>query len=114
MNASTLDRIKISKTVRAFLEARRPPVELRNKLDFGFRYHRQCVELIEIRPKLGGKPGKTEHSFAKATYVKTTGIWKIYWMRGNLKWHPYEPATARSLEGFLKLVNEDKNHCFFG
>ena len=51
---------------------------------------------------------------AKATFVKTAGIWKVYWMRGNLKWHPYDPATAPSLEAFLKLVHEDKHNCFFG
>ena len=114
MNVSALDRTTISKTVRAFLESRRPPEALRCKVDLGFRYFRQSVELIEIRPKFNGKPGKTEHAFAKATYVKTKRIWNVYWMRGNLKWYPYQPPTVRSLEAFLKLVNEDKNGCFFG
>lgn len=54
---------------------------------------------------MGGAPGKTEHAFAKATYVKTRGVWKVYWMRGNLEWHPYEPARVRSFEAFLQLVN---------
>jgi hypothetical protein len=110
-----LDRTRISKTVRAFLETKRPAVELRTKLDFGFRFHDQSVELIEIRPKWNGKPGKTEHAFAKAKFVKTMGIWKVYWMRGNLKWNPYEPApSVGSLEAFLTLVGEDTHHCFFG
>ena len=109
-----MDRAHISKTVQEFLETRRPVGAIRAKLDYGFRYYKQSVELIEIRPKFNGKPGKTEHAFAKATYVKTNGIWKIYWMRGNLKWHPYLPSTVRSLQAFLKLVNEDKNGCFFG
>lgn len=114
MSASTLGRAQVARTVRAFLDSRRPPQEMRSKLDYGFRYHRQSVELFEVRPKWGGQPGKTESAFAKATFVKTTGVWKIYWMRSNLKWHPYEPATVRSLKGFLKLVNEDKHGCFFG
>jgi hypothetical protein len=114
MNVSTLDRTTISKTVRAFLKNRRPELALRSKLDYGFRYFEQSVELVEIRPRMGGKPGKAEHAFAKATYVKPKRIWKIYWMRANLRWHPYEPPTVRSLEAFLKLVNEDKNGCFFG
>src|SRR5579863_3787152 len=87
----TLDRSKVSKGVRAFLDKRRPPEAMRAKLDFGFRFHNQRIELIEIRPRFNG-PGKTEHSFAKATFIKARGHWKIYWMRGNLKWHPYEPA----------------------
>jgi hypothetical protein len=110
---STLDRVKISKTVRAFLEKRRPPLAVRPKLDFGFRFSDQSVELIEIRPRMS-KPGKTEHAFAKATFVKSRGVWKVFWMRGNLKWHPYKPPHAKSLEDFLKMVDEDRQHCFFG
>lgn len=111
---STLDRVEVSKTVRTFLDGIRPAdPTVREKLDFGFRFHRQSLELIEIRRRFNG-PGKTEHAFAKATFVKTRGTWKVYWMRGNLKWHPYEPSTARSLNLFLKLVKEDKHGCFFG
>jgi hypothetical protein len=48
---SVLDRVEISKTVRAFLEKRRPQdPKIRAKLDYGFRFHKRCVELIEIRP----------------------------------------------------------------
>lgn len=100
--------------MRAFLDSRRPEPALRSKLDYGFRYYKQSVELVEIRPRMGRKPGKSELAFAKATYVKTKVIWKVYWMRATLKWHPYHPPTVRSLEAFLKLVNEDKNGCFFG
>ena len=111
---STLDRVEVSKAVRAFLDTKRPAdPAIRAKLDFGFRFHRQTVELIEIRPRFNG-PGKTEHAFAKTTYVKSRGVWKVYWMRGNLKWHPYEPSTVGSLDAFLKLVEEDRHGCFFG
>ncbi|MFI5348002.1 MAG: DUF3024 domain-containing protein [Elusimicrobiota bacterium] len=107
---NVLDRV-----VRGFLDKLRPnEPTIREKLDFGFRFHKQSVELIEIRPRWNGKPGKTEHAFAKATFVRSPGAWKVYWMRGNLKWHPYEPATAPSLEAFLDLVHADKQHCFFG
>ena len=111
---SILDRTAISKTVRAFLEKRRPPPPMRSKLDFGFRFYDQSVELIEIRPRTSKQPGKTEHSFAKATFVKSLGVWKVFWMRGNLKWHPYDPPQAKSLNDFLKLVDEDSHLCFFG
>jgi hypothetical protein len=112
---SILDRVEVSKTVRAFLEKRRPQTaSMRAKLDYGFHFHKQSVELIEIRPRMNDKPGKTEHAFAKATFVQSRGTWKVYWMRGNLKWHPHEPPTARSLAAFLKLVDADEHHCFFG
>ncbi|WP_414638958.1 DUF3024 domain-containing protein [Aquabacterium sp.] len=51
---------------------------------------------------------------AKATFVRTQSIWKIYWMRGNLTWHPYETSQTNSIDGFFKLVGEDKYGCFFG
>ena len=112
---STLDRAEVSKTVRAFLEKRRPQdPKIRAKLDYGFRFHKQSVELIDIRPRMGDKPGKTEHAFAKATFVRSLRTWKVYWMRGNLKWHPYEPPTVPSLQTFLELVHADEHHCFFG
>jgi len=111
---TTLDRAAVSKIVRAFLEKRRPQGAIRAKLDYGFHFHKQSVELLEIRPRMGGKPGKTQHSFAKATFVRSSGVWKVYWMRGNLKWHPYEPPAARSLKAFLELVEADEHHCFFG
>lgn len=87
---------------------------MRGRLDYGFHYHRRSVELVELRPRRNGKPGRTEIAFAKATFIKTSGMWKVYWKRGNLRWHAYEPPTVRSLDGFLKLVNEDRHHCFFG
>lgn len=110
---AALDRAEVSKAVRQFLDSIRPSEEIRPKLDFGFRFHGQSVELLEIRP-IFKRPGKTEHAFAKATCIKSRGIWKVYWKRGNGKWHPYEPAQVRSLDKFLRLVREDKFHCFFG
>jgi hypothetical protein len=112
---NTLDRVEVSNTVRAYLEKRRPKEpSVRAKLDYGFHFHKQSVELLEIRPRMGGKPGKTEHAFAKATFVHSLNVWKVYWMRGTGKWHPYEPPTARSLAAFLELVEADEHHCFFG
>lgn len=113
MPSSVLDRIRVSKTVRVFLEQRRPPAHVREKLDYGFLFYRHTVELLEIRPKWR-KPGKNKFAFAKAVFVKARGAWKVYWRRASLKWHSYEPPTARSLSAFLKLVNEDKHGCFFG
>ena len=33
-----------------------------------------------------------EEQIAKYKYVKTEKHWKIFWMRGNLKWTHYEPV----------------------
>jgi hypothetical protein len=115
MTSKSLDRARISKVVRTFLDKIRPSSEIiRAKLDYGFQYHRRSVELLEIRPRFDDPSEKTTHAFAKATFVESRGTWKIYWMRGNLKWHPYDPPTVGSLAKFLELVKKDQYHCFFG
>ncbi len=56
-----------------------------------------------------------EHPVAKATYVKTQGIWKVYWQRADLKWHGYEPdPEVETLQEFLAIVDRDEYACFFG
>ncbi|HLF86213.1 MAG TPA: DUF3024 domain-containing protein [Nitrospiria bacterium] len=52
---------------------------------------------------------------AKATYVKTQRIWRIYWQRAHLKWHCYEPnPEVGTIEDFIALVDNDEYACFFG
>lgn len=58
---------------------------------------------------------KNEVLVAKTTYVKSQNVWKVYWRRQDLKWHPYPPVPqVRSLAEFLALVEEGENACFFG
>jgi hypothetical protein len=58
---------------------------------------------------------KIEEAVAKSTYVKTQGVWKVYWQRADLKWHRYDPMPeVDSLEEFLALVDRDEYACFFG
>jgi len=109
-----IDRVRVAKEVHSFLDRRRPSPEIRPKLDFGFRFHGRCLELLEIRPRFQKPDEKGQHAFAKAIYVGTKGVWRVYWMRGTGKWHPYEPHLVKSLRGFLRLVDEDKHGCFFG
>ncbi len=98
------------------LKRRRPPSHIRPKLDLGFRVTGQSVELFEIRPVWRGPLGeKRESAFAKATYVRTKGRWRVFWMRRDLKWHGYDPAPeVETVEEFVTLVQEDRYACFFG
>lgn len=115
MALSEFEAKRVEKAVLAFLEKRRPPPHIRPKLDFGYRINGQSVELFEIRPRWNKPSEKREHPFAKATYVKTTGTWKVFWRRADLKWHGYDPAPqVGSVEKFLDIVGEDKHACFFG
>ncbi len=105
----------IEQAVAGFMDRRRPPVHIRSEVDFGHRITGQSLELFEIRPQWDVPSEKIEGAIAKATYVKRTNTWKVYWQRADLKWHRYEPAPeVNSLEDFLDLVEEDEYACFFG
>ena len=56
-----------------------------------------------------------ERSVAKATYIRTRALWKVYWKRADLKWHSYAPTPAvGTVEKFLELVDADPHACFWG
>jgi hypothetical protein len=102
-----LDEIELARVRRAmdaFMQQRRPPSQIRSKVDLGFR-------VIEQRPP----DEKRESPIAKATYVKSRRVWRVFWHRRDLKWHGYEPKpVVKSVEEFASLVAEDAHACFFG
>lgn len=115
MAVSEFERKRIVKVMDAYLEKTRPPVPIRNELDIAYRIENQSVELFEIRPAFQKPDQKIEHAIAKATYVKRTKEWRLYWMRADLKWHRYEPVPeVDSLDEFLKVIEEDAFGCFYG
>ncbi len=115
MALNDLERKRVEKAVGAFVEKCRPAPHIRPKLDFGFRVSGQSVELFEIRPQWDRPEVKRESSFAKATFVRTQGIWRVYWKRVDLKWHRYKPESeVAAIEDFLAVVQKDQFRCFFG
>lgn len=115
MAFNDLDRKRIEKAMAAFLAKRRPPPHIRPELDIGYRLIEQSVEIFEIRPQWDNPSIIREHPFAKATYVRTQNLWKVFWKRADLKWHGYESAsTVKSIEEFLVAVDTDPYGCFFG
>ena len=115
MALNDIERKRVERAVGGFVEMRRPAPSIRPKLDIGFRVSGQSVELFEIRPQWNRPSVKRESSIAKATFVRTQGIWKVYWKRADLRWHTYEPAPAvAAIEKFLSVVLEDEYGCFWG
>jgi len=115
MALNDIERKRVENAVTAFVQKRRPAPHIRPKLDYGFRVSGQSVELFEVRPRWDRPEEKRVSSFAKATYVRTKGVWRVYWMRSDLKWHSYEPAPEVSAIGeFLAVVQKDEYACFFG
>lgn len=115
MTISEFEIKKCEKDLEVFMKKHRPPANIRNEVDFSYRIENQSVEIFEIRPHWSNPSEKIETPIAKATYVKTQKLWKVYWQKSDLKWHSYEPLSeVKSLEQFLITVGEDKHACFFG
>lgn len=116
MAFTELETKRTARVVAAFVEQHRPAPHIRARLDLAFRIVGQSIEIFEIRPRWRGAPGETmEHPAAKATFVRSQNLWKVYWMRADLKWHRYPDAPqVASAEQFLALVAEDRYACFFG
>jgi hypothetical protein len=115
MALSEFEKKRWERIARDFIEARRPPADVRSQLDLGFRVADQSVEIFEIRPQWNQPEIRRERPVAKATFVKRESIWRVFWQRRDLKWHRYDPApSVGSLEAFLALVNEDDHGCFWG
>ena len=115
MAFNDLEQRRNERDIAKFMERRRPPPEIRTKLDLGYKIDGHSVELFSIRPDWQD-PRKTMTSpIAKTTFVRTKNRWKIYWMRSDLKWHGYEPMPeVHCLEAFLHVVDRDEYCCFFG
>ena len=115
MAFSEFEKKKIQKIIGQYIEKNRPQAEIRDKVDLSYKLSGQSVELFEIRPLWNNPNEKIEEPIAKATYVKTQKLWKVYWQRADLKWHRYEPdPEVNTIEEFVSLVENDEYACFFG
>ena len=115
MALDIFNTVDIIETMENYIDNNRPPENIRDKLDIGYRIEEQSIILFEIRPAFHDKNQKLNADYAKATYVKSRNIWNIYWLRSNLKWYTYDPKpSVNKLSDFLKIVEEDKYGCFKG
>ncbi len=115
MALSSQQTEQVTKMMDAWLEQNRPPETIRPKLDIGWRIENQSVFIFEIRPHWRDKSIIKQSDNAKASWVQSSATWKIYWMRQNLKWHPYEPLPQTgNLQLFLLEYEKDPFGCFRG
>lgn len=115
MAFNDLELRRCQREMERFMEKRRPPPEIRHEVDLGYRIEGQSVELFTVRPAFRDPEKKIEAAFAKATYVRTHDVWRVFWMRRNREWEGYEPAReVDSFDAFLAVVDADELRCFFG
>lgn len=105
----------VKRLVEEFVARTRPPEHLRGEVDLKYRISDQSVVIFLVRPAWRDRAAEIEERVAKATYVKRTGVWKVYWRGADLRWHGYTPKpVVDSFAEFLQLVDEDAWHCFWG
>ena len=115
MAIDILKTVDIIEIMENYIEKVRPPEAIRNQLDIGYKIEDQSIVLVEIRPIWNNPSEIREYAYAKATFVKSKNVWKIFWMPGNLKWFSFKLVPeVRTLKEFLKIIDEDKMGCFKG
>lgn len=115
MALEIIGHLDIIELMENYIAQNRPPEHLRAQVDLSYKIEDQSVIIFEIRPLCTNPLEKIECHVAKATLVKASNNWKVFWLRSNLKWHSYTPEpTVNKLNDFIKLVGEDKHSCFWG
>jgi hypothetical protein len=115
MPFTEFETARIEAAMSDFMAKRRPPVEIRDKVDLAYRIEGQSVVIFSVRPFWRDSSETIEEPAAKATYVRKTDRWRIYWHRADMKWHAYLPhPESMFFDEFLAIVDEDDHCCFWG
>ena len=103
----------VENQIKKLVDGIRPPIDIRDKLDIGYSFKNNTLEIFEIRPKWDNKDIIKNYPFAK--YTKSKLEWTIYWMRASGKWERYEPKMhVNSIDEFFTIITDDDYGCFFG
>ncbi len=101
--------------IQKYIRRKRPPIDIRPRLDISYSYENHCLEILEIRPDWMDENKRNIYSIAKAQFVKSKNCWKVYWKRSSGKWEAYKPnPVLKSLSAFFDLIDDDPLGCFWG
>ena len=115
MAIEIIQTAEIIEALENFLHKRRPPIEMRSKVDLAYKIDNQSVIIYEIRPLWDNPKEIINEEFAKATFVNTQNHWKVFWMRSDMKWFAYQPKPkVKTIKEFTDLVDKDDHYCFWG
>ena len=103
------------KRIANYIETIRPRAEIRDQLDIGYSFKKNEIIIFEIRPLYTDKTKIAHYPYARAKYVQTQKVWKIYWKRASGKWELYEPCQeVKNIDSFIEVIEEDSYGCFKG
>jgi hypothetical protein len=114
MALSEFESKRFEKPVKAYCDSKYP-ANIRDQLYLDYEIKDQSIILFTVRPRWNNPLETVKGMIAKATYVKSKKVWKLYWQRADLKWHGYPPKPeVKSVEEFLRVVEADDHGCFYG
>jgi len=84
-------------------------------LSIEYRIEKHDVIIFEKRPAWDQPNEMIETPAAKFKYNHTKNVWRLFWMRADLKWHSYQPlASSVTLRNLVNEVKADPYGCFWG
>src|SRR5271169_2733739 len=103
----------IEKTVGKMCELR-SPTHLHDKLQIVFEVKGYDVIVSEKRPRWDDPLQWLNMPIAKFKFIKKDKVWKLYWMRKDMKWHSYfeMPNSSKNLEALVQEVDGDPQGAF--
>lgn len=101
--------------IQKFIDSIRPPIDIRDKVDIGYTFQNNALQIFEIRPRWDNRNKTIQTPIAKAKFVKSRGIWIVYWKRASGKWERYQPnPEVNELSLFFEVLVTDEYGCFWG
>ncbi len=114
MAFTEIELARIKKAVGGLCDRRNRP-DLKSELSLEYRVKGHDVIVFERRPKWDGSLGHMETDVAKLKFARSSGAWRLLWMRADLKWHAYKPTTpSTNLLALVAEIDADPYGCFFG
>ena len=114
MSFSELELKRIDRTVGELCRRSTRP-EHADQLRFECDIRGHTVTIWEVRPPWDGVGEQTRMGVARFRYFRSRGVWIVYWMRRDLKWHRYDPAPSTpDLAALVAIVEADEYRAFFG
>ncbi len=94
---------------------RKSPSHLRGQFRAIYVVEEHEVTVYKERPSWDNPRKWTASGIAKFRYSRKHNVWKLYWMRQNLKWHPYGPLPeSMRIDKLVTEVDKDPSGAFFG